>query len=400
MDKFVAWSDATGLAMSYFDSSNMPEGKLAKEFTLCDNFFHAAFGGSFLNHIWFIAAASPKFPHPAPNMIAVPPGGPGKFSDAQVTPDGYAVNTVFSVNLPHRRNSQGDDIFAAMAKLPTQLAPKQLPTQLLPNQTMPTIGDRLSEKGIDWAWYSGGWDRAMAADPDPQFNELFQFHHQPFVYFANFADGTAAKAKHLQDEKNFEAALLEKWRQIDCAAGRFVHQAVRHRQRASRLRHIAPRATTHCQPGRCHATRVPTGPTRSSSSPTTRTAAAGIMCRRRRKTAGAPARACRRSSSAPSPVEATSITRNTIRRRSSNSSSVVSTSSLSPTATAMPAICSMPWSSTPTEVFEQIRTVSRIPPRSKLSQRPGGPVDIDPSEMPTGGLGDARVDPLQSACER
>jgi acid phosphatase len=207
MDKFVACSDATGLAMSYFDASDMPEGKLAKEFTLCDNFFHAAFGGSFLNHIWFIAAASPKFPHATPNMIAVPPGGPGKFSDAQVTPDGYAVNTVFSVNLPHRRDSQGDDIFAAMAKLPARLAPKQLPTQLLPNQTMPTIGDRLSEKGIDWAWYSGGWDRAMAADPDPEFNELFQFHHQPFVYFANFADGTSAKKVHLLDEKDFEAAL-------------------------------------------------------------------------------------------------------------------------------------------------------------------------------------------------
>jgi phospholipase C len=207
MDKFVAWSDATGLAMSYFDASDMPEGRLAKEFTLCDNFFHAAFGGSFLNHIWLIAAASPTFPHAAPNMIAVPPEGPGKFSDAQVTADGYAVNTVYSVNLPHRRDSRGDDIFAALAKLPTPLAPKQLPTQLLPNQTMPTIGDRLNGRGIDWAWYSGGWDRAMAADPDPQFNELFQFHHQPFVYFANFADGTAAKVKHLRDEKDFEAAL-------------------------------------------------------------------------------------------------------------------------------------------------------------------------------------------------
>ncbi len=207
MNKFVAWSDATGLAMSYFDASDMPEGKLAKEFTLCDNFFHAAFGGSFLNHIWLIAAASPKFPHAPPNMIAVPPEGSGKFSDAQVTPDGYAVNTVFSVNMPHRRNSHGDDVFAAIAKLPGAIAPKQLPTQLLPNQTMPTIGDRLTDKGIDWAWYSGGWDKAMAADPDPQFNELFQYHHQPFAYFANYADGTAAKKEHLKDEKVFEAAV-------------------------------------------------------------------------------------------------------------------------------------------------------------------------------------------------
>ena len=30
----------------------------------------------------------------------------------------------------------------------------------LPPQTAPTIGDRLSAKGIDWAWYSGGWSNA------------------------------------------------------------------------------------------------------------------------------------------------------------------------------------------------------------------------------------------------
>ena len=30
----------------------------------------------------------------------------------------------------------------------------------LPPQTAPTIGDRLSAKGVDWAWYSGGWSNA------------------------------------------------------------------------------------------------------------------------------------------------------------------------------------------------------------------------------------------------
>ena len=40
---------------------------------------------------------------------------------------------------------------------------------------MPTIGDRLSEKQISWAWYAGGWDRAMAGDPDPEFNGFSRF---------------------------------------------------------------------------------------------------------------------------------------------------------------------------------------------------------------------------------
>ncbi len=59
------------------------------------------------------------------------------------------------------------------------------------------------EKHISWAWYSGGWDSAVAGTPDP----TFQFHHQPFIYFSNFAQtGTQAKADHLKDEKEFIAA--------------------------------------------------------------------------------------------------------------------------------------------------------------------------------------------------
>src|SRR5262249_23499536 len=73
---------------------------------------------------------------------------------------------------------------------------------LVPNQTFPTIGDRLSDKGVSWAWYAGGWNDALAGTPDA----LFQFHHQPFVYFANYADGTAAKSEHLKDEQDFLAA--------------------------------------------------------------------------------------------------------------------------------------------------------------------------------------------------
>ena len=36
-------------------------------------------------------------------------------------------------------------------------------------------------------------------------NKVFQFHHQPFNYFANYAPGTPGRA-HLQDEVNFIAA--------------------------------------------------------------------------------------------------------------------------------------------------------------------------------------------------
>jgi acid phosphatase len=103
----------------------------------------------------------------------------------------------------------------------------------LPLQTAPTIGDRLSAKGIDWAWYSGGWSNAdgdvgapgwtngttgPCTDPNTATGavfpncpgKLFQFHHQPFNYFANYAPDSpahsAARAAHLRDEAEFEAA--------------------------------------------------------------------------------------------------------------------------------------------------------------------------------------------------
>jgi acid phosphatase len=111
----------------------------------------------------------------------------------------------------------------------------------LPALTSPTIGDRLSKAGIDWAWYSGGWSNAAgnvgepgwtngtaplpansnsaAPCPDPQAmakavwpncpDTLFQFHHQAFNYYANFATGTPARAQHLRDEMEFLSAAKE-----------------------------------------------------------------------------------------------------------------------------------------------------------------------------------------------
>lgn len=182
MDKYVAVSDAKGLAMGYYHTAQLPLAAEAAKYTLADHFFHSAFGGSFLNHIFLIAAAAPTFPGAPANSVAKLDANGTLVTDGAVTPDGYVVNTSFTVNAPHPAS-------AAAATL-------------VPNQTMPTIGDRLSEKNVSWAWYSGGWTNALAGTPDP----TFQFHHQPFAYFATYADGTAAKTAHLKDETEFLAA--------------------------------------------------------------------------------------------------------------------------------------------------------------------------------------------------
>jgi phospholipase C len=191
MDKFVAFDAAKGLTMGYFHTATLPLAAEASKYVLCDHFFHSAFGGSFLNHVWLVAAASPTFPD-APDAMKAVLGADswpvavdgGALRDGPVTPDGYVVNTAYSVNSPHPAS-------AAAATL-------------VPSQTMPTIGDRLSERGIDWAWYAGGWNDAVAGNVDA--GDLYQYHHQPFVYFANFADGTPGRAAHLKDETDFVAA--------------------------------------------------------------------------------------------------------------------------------------------------------------------------------------------------
>lgn len=181
MDRFVVVSDALGLTMGYYRTAELPLAAVAREFTLCDRFFHSAFGGSFLNHQWLIAARTPQYSGAPLSMRAVVDSNGVLRRDGAVTPDGYVVNTAYSVGGPH---------------------PVTDSTELVPPLTHPTIGDRLDEKGITWAWYAGGWDDANAGHALPD----FQFHHQPFVYFLKFAEGSPARREHLRDEKAFIAA--------------------------------------------------------------------------------------------------------------------------------------------------------------------------------------------------
>lgn len=184
MDGFAAWSENGGLAMSYYDATDLPVGRLAQQYTLADHFFHSAFDGSLINHFWLICACTPIWPNAPANVVIQLDAQGVVVKDGSVTPDGYVVHTVYAANRPYPATIHD-------------------PAQLLPLLTMPTIGDRLSDKGIAWAWYSEGWNDAVAGRPEP----LFQFHHQPFNYFARYADGTAARAEHLKDVQDFFAAL-------------------------------------------------------------------------------------------------------------------------------------------------------------------------------------------------
>ena len=212
-DKFAAFADSGGLAMGHYRTSEetLPLWRVARKYTLADNFFMAAFGGSYLNHQWLICACTPRYEHadksPAKDKIAVLDAGgkalklaanspksaldgPPKFvRDGQLTPDFYSVNTMQPPYQPSRNPpAAGGDPALADPANPTTLPP----------QTATTIGDLLSHKGIDWAWYSGAWQMALDHAPDLD-KVVFQYHHQPFNYFADMAPGTPARAAHLKD---------------------------------------------------------------------------------------------------------------------------------------------------------------------------------------------------------
>ena len=210
-DRFVAWGDSGALVMGYYDGAQLPLWSIAKRYVLADNFFMGAFGGSFLNHFALVCACTPYYPNadqsPARTQISVveadgvtlktAPDSPGsamngipKFvRDGGLTPDFYAINTMQPPYQPsgNKPAKDGDPRFAD----PT--APNTLP----PQQAQ-TIGDLLSAKGISWVWYAGAWQAVLDghnASPTPN----FQYHHQPFNYFATMAPGSPARAAHLKD---------------------------------------------------------------------------------------------------------------------------------------------------------------------------------------------------------
>jgi acid phosphatase len=248
-DQYAAWSDAGGLTMGHYDYSQSALYALARQYVLADQFYQGAFGGSFLNHQYLICACAPQYPnadtaqakpslalldkdaagHYLPRLKTAQDSpasaldGPPNFQKSgNITPadyfgDGkfYAVNTMQpayqpSGNAPAVGDSSGQ--YADPARATT-----------LPPQTAPTIGDRLSAKGIQWAWYAGAWDAALAdgkqpaikgrrviyAPDTPAGSPDFQPHHQPFNYYRNFDPATKAaqRAAHLKDYDELVAAI-------------------------------------------------------------------------------------------------------------------------------------------------------------------------------------------------
>ena len=245
MDRYVAGSNAAGLAMGNYDTKNLPIYRYLHtaghpRYVIADNFFQAAFGGSFLNHQWLITARTPEWidavndgssadQHSVVDANGMPKKSPLYSSALQ---EGLQDKALTASCAPAASRGAtppgvvcGNFVVNSIQPRAWPYDPRATSAIRLPSLTAPTIGDRLTMAGVDWAWYSGGWadaegDRTQAgfsntsgpACPSSAFagstwpkcpDKLFQFHHQPFNYYAAYAPGSEARKKHLRDEAEF-----------------------------------------------------------------------------------------------------------------------------------------------------------------------------------------------------
>ncbi|HEY6068160.1 MAG TPA: alkaline phosphatase family protein, partial [Gaiellaceae bacterium] len=252
-NRYATGSDSAATVMGVYDTRALPiykylHSKSHPHYAIADNFFQAAFGGSFLNHQWLIAARTPFDPKaPAAQHSLIDSAGFPRNNYPLYNPLAGVTyrDGDFTVPCPSPKTGLACGDWAVNTMQPTN-EPFGTFGDKLVVQGSPTIGDRLSSANISWGWYAGGWDNAAGitdgpgwtngpgptcSDPNHDTNAAyhypkcpdfaFQFHHQPFSYFANYAPGTPGRA-HLRDEVAFEDAARSSTTDCNLDAVSFV----------------------------------------------------------------------------------------------------------------------------------------------------------------------------------
>jgi acid phosphatase len=172
-DRYVTGSDAAGLTMGRYATRRLPLYRYLHRrghpaYVISDRFFQAAFGGSFLNHQWLIAAATPVFYNARSD---------GSSEDLHSQVDANGMPTSYALYTATRPVNDAELTVPCASPHPARLAcgdyavntiqPRYQPYEpgtaaahRLPPQKGATIGGRLSKKGVGWAWYAGGWSNA------------------------------------------------------------------------------------------------------------------------------------------------------------------------------------------------------------------------------------------------
>ena len=262
MNRYITGSDSAAMSFGYYDTTKLPiyaylHANGAPKYVIADHFFQAAFGGSFLNHQFLIAAAAPNVtgqfgPTGATRSVVDADGmtrshtGTGcsgaypLFSSTACLFDG---NSTQACGTAADANGMACGDYAVNTMLPWyQPTAGGFANKLHPidnSSTDMTIGDLMSDGGVSWAYFGGGWDDASGnvggrgwtnqlngtpggacSNPDTPGapadgdganagwpycqHRSYQQHHYPFAYFTRYNNPTdGIDRTHLQDEQDF-----------------------------------------------------------------------------------------------------------------------------------------------------------------------------------------------------
>lgn len=185
-----------GVAMGFY---NMAQGdapylrELADEYALADNYHQSVMGGTTGNYLALTTADVSFFTRDG--KPGVPPAKLIENPDAQpntnnwYTEDGYKGGSYVNCSdlkkpgvkgiaallerLPYRAFRDGNcdpDTYYMVNNMEPSFSPTgellALSDDKLPPQTLPTIGDALTAKGVSWRWYSGGRNDGRVVDKE------------------------------------------------------------------------------------------------------------------------------------------------------------------------------------------------------------------------------------------
>lgn len=194
-DPMVAFelSAPSGAVMGYYQREDLPHyHALADEYVLFDNFFQAMSGGSTGNALYLAAGRSAQWMQ-APQKLNI--GKQLDLTDPSYDEYGILINDLPPLNGPTE---------ARIAKLKIAPPPEE--------QTYPSIGDRLNEAQISWAWYNENWNSVKPWALKTAFgpgdgsavidtSDLYVPHHNPFQYYPTWSDNV--RAGHMRDATDF-----------------------------------------------------------------------------------------------------------------------------------------------------------------------------------------------------
>jgi phospholipase C len=143
-NQFAAMSTVGGWTMGYFDGSPMRMWQWAKEYTLADNFFMGAFGGSYLNHQFLICACAPRHAD-APEAMRIKLDQAGRLERKPGSPSGRDGAVELVTSEPRQARSHPMGFRSTRHSLPISRAvSRQRPTgiQTSPIRTAARAGAR------------------------------------------------------------------------------------------------------------------------------------------------------------------------------------------------------------------------------------------------------------------